>query len=194
MPSVALHTGRPWACPHRVAVCERIAMSLASFCSSQARRAPGRGRHYRRIPGTRSWLRKHWSCRVCTVNFWVPIVSLLVGGVIGALVYDFFIRNVLMASDECPEPDIETASTLGLQEALSPGSARAGPREGCEHSEVYCRATQAANSSDNLTVPKMTGYPIRDRFESASLRPIVQGFELKRIINLAQGAEEELIG
>jgi len=39
--------------------------------------------------------------------FWVPIVAPLVGGVIGAFVYDFFIRDVLVARGEQPDPEIE---------------------------------------------------------------------------------------
>jgi glycerol uptake facilitator protein len=39
--------------------------------------------------------------------FWVPIVGPLIGGVVGAIVYDFFIRDVLKARGEQPEPDVE---------------------------------------------------------------------------------------
>jgi glycerol uptake facilitator protein len=39
--------------------------------------------------------------------FWVPIVGPLVGGVIGALVYDLFIRDVLLARGVPPAPDVE---------------------------------------------------------------------------------------
>ena len=39
--------------------------------------------------------------------FWVPIIGPLIGGVVGALVYDFFIRDVLKAHGEQPEPDVE---------------------------------------------------------------------------------------
>jgi hypothetical protein len=38
---------------------------------------------------------------------WVPIVGPLVGGVIGAVVYDLFIRDVLLARGATPAPDVE---------------------------------------------------------------------------------------
>ena len=34
--------------------------------------------------------------------FWIPIVAPIVGGIIGALVYDFFISHVLRARGEPP--------------------------------------------------------------------------------------------
>jgi glycerol uptake facilitator protein len=40
--------------------------------------------------------------------FWVPIVGSLIGGVVGAIVYDLFIRDVLKARGEQPEPDVES--------------------------------------------------------------------------------------
>jgi len=39
--------------------------------------------------------------------WWLPIVAPIVGAVIGALVYDFFIHQGLMARGEPPSPDIE---------------------------------------------------------------------------------------
>jgi glycerol uptake facilitator protein len=39
--------------------------------------------------------------------FWVPIAGPLLGGVIGALVYDFGIRNVLIARGRPEAPDVE---------------------------------------------------------------------------------------
>jgi glycerol uptake facilitator protein len=39
---------------------------------------------------------------------WIPIVAPLVGGVIGAFVYDFLIRDVLLARGEPEEPGVET--------------------------------------------------------------------------------------
>jgi glycerol uptake facilitator protein len=40
--------------------------------------------------------------------FWIPIVGPLLGGLIGALIYDFFIRDVLKARGEPPDPEMET--------------------------------------------------------------------------------------
>lgn len=39
--------------------------------------------------------------------FWVPIVGPLIGGVLGAFVYDLFIRNVLTAREAPPVTDVE---------------------------------------------------------------------------------------
>ena len=39
--------------------------------------------------------------------FWIPIVGPFVGGLIGAFVYDFGIRDVLRARGETPAPDVE---------------------------------------------------------------------------------------
>jgi glycerol uptake facilitator protein len=46
--------------------------------------------------------------------FWIPIVGPLVGGAVGALVYDFFIRDVLIARGETPSPEVveQGADTL----------------------------------------------------------------------------------
>jgi glycerol uptake facilitator protein len=40
--------------------------------------------------------------------FWIPIIGPFLGGVIGALVYDFGIRSTLFARGETPPPDIES--------------------------------------------------------------------------------------
>ena len=40
--------------------------------------------------------------------WWLPIVAPIVGGIIGALVYDFFINHVLQARGEPPTEDVET--------------------------------------------------------------------------------------
>jgi glycerol uptake facilitator protein len=40
--------------------------------------------------------------------FWIPIVAPIVGGIIGAFVYDFFISHVLMALGEPPTTEVET--------------------------------------------------------------------------------------
>ncbi len=42
-----------------------------------------------------------------TAYFWVPIVGPLVGGVIGAYIYDFFIFDILKARGEQAEPGVE---------------------------------------------------------------------------------------
>jgi hypothetical protein len=39
--------------------------------------------------------------------FWIPIVGPVIGSVVGAIVYDFFIRDVLKARGEQPEQDVE---------------------------------------------------------------------------------------
>lgn len=42
-----------------------------------------------------------------TAYFWIPIVGPLIGGGIGAYVYDFFIRDVLGARGAEPSPEVE---------------------------------------------------------------------------------------
>ena len=56
------------------------------------------------------------------VNFymWVPIVGPLIGGVLGAYVYDFAVRNVLIARGAEPDPEIEEAAETAIDE---PGGA-----------------------------------------------------------------------
>jgi glycerol uptake facilitator protein len=59
------------------------------------------------FPGDGDWFSNYW---------WIPIVGPLVGGVIGVLIYDFFIGHVLTArqapeSEATPEPDQAPAST-----------------------------------------------------------------------------------
>lgn len=46
--------------------------------------------------------------------FWIPIVGPLVGGAVGALIYDFGIRHVLIARGATPDPEVaeEGADTL----------------------------------------------------------------------------------
>jgi glycerol uptake facilitator protein len=39
--------------------------------------------------------------------FWVPIVGPFIGGVLGAVVYDLFVGDVLRARKEPPAPDVE---------------------------------------------------------------------------------------
>jgi glycerol uptake facilitator protein len=52
--------------------------------------------------------------------FWIPIVGPLVGAAIGALVYDFGIRNVLIARGATP--DVEVVET-GADTLDEPGGA-----------------------------------------------------------------------
>jgi len=39
--------------------------------------------------------------------FWIPIVGPFIGGVVGAVLYDLFIHDVLIARGETPPPDVE---------------------------------------------------------------------------------------
>jgi glycerol uptake facilitator protein len=55
--------------------------------------------------------------------FWVPIVGPLVGGVIGVLVYDWFIGDVLHARDRLARPAPEPGRT---REPGQPEPGRAG--------------------------------------------------------------------
>ena len=56
------------------------------------------------------------------VNFytWVPIVGPLIGGVLGAYVYDYAVRDVLIARGAEPDPEIEEAAETAIDE---PGGA-----------------------------------------------------------------------
>ena len=51
--------------------------------------------------------------------FWVPIVAPLVGGVMGAFVYDFFIREVLVARGEQPDREIEPRGETDVEKVSS---------------------------------------------------------------------------
>jgi glycerol uptake facilitator protein len=50
--------------------------------------------------GTVAFPGAHW-------YFWVPIVGPLIGGVIGAVVYDLFVGDVLRARGAPPAPDVD---------------------------------------------------------------------------------------
>ena len=52
--------------------------------------------------------------------FWIPIVGPILGGVIGAFVYDGMIRNVLLARGATPDPEIAEQGADALDE---PGGA-----------------------------------------------------------------------
>ncbi|HET7478802.1 MAG TPA: MIP family channel protein [Rubrobacteraceae bacterium] len=60
-------------------------------------------------PRVFAWLAGWGDVALPGVNyyFWVPIVGPLIGGVVGAFVYDLFIRDVLTARGEHAEPDVE---------------------------------------------------------------------------------------
>ena len=42
-------------------------------------------------------------------HFWVPIIGPLIGGVIGAVLYDLFVGDTLRAPREPPAPDVEAS-------------------------------------------------------------------------------------
>ena len=54
--------------------------------------------------------------------FWIPIVGPLVGAVVGACIYDFAIRSVLIARGATPDPEMEEKGADSLDE---PGGANA---------------------------------------------------------------------
>jgi glycerol uptake facilitator protein len=60
--------------------------------------------------------------------FWIPIVGPLVGAAVGALVYDFAIRNVLIARGAKPDPEVAEEGADALDQ---PG--------GAEHAQVRRR-------------------------------------------------------
>jgi glycerol uptake facilitator protein len=61
--------------------------------------------------------------------WWVPIVGPLVGGVVGAVVYDLFIRDVLVARGAPPAPDVEArGETVEEEPAGSPSDTEARGR------------------------------------------------------------------
>lgn len=62
-----------------------------------------------------------------SIYFWVPIVGPLVGGVLGALIYDFFIGNVLKARGEQPEEDLEPRGRTDIDKGGA-GEADVEPR------------------------------------------------------------------
>jgi glycerol uptake facilitator protein len=57
---------------------------------------------------------------------WVPIIGPLVGGVVGAVVYDLFIRDVLRARGVPPAPDVEArGETVEEEPTGAPSDAKA---------------------------------------------------------------------
>jgi glycerol uptake facilitator protein len=55
--------------------------------------------------------------------FWVPIVGPVVGGVLGAFVYDLFIHDVLRARGAAPAPDVEVEGRT-VKEQVAPALER----------------------------------------------------------------------
>jgi glycerol uptake facilitator protein len=53
---------------------------------------------------------------------WVPIIGPLVGGVVGAVVYDLFIRDVLVAGGVPPAADVEARGRTVEEEPAGPPS------------------------------------------------------------------------
>ena len=51
---------------------------------------------------------------------WVPIIGPLIGGVVGAIVYDLFIRDVLVARGAPPAPDVEATGETVEEEPAGP--------------------------------------------------------------------------
>ncbi len=52
--------------------------------------------------------------------FWIPIVGPLVGGAVGAVIYDVLIRNVLIARGVPPDPEMVEQGAETIEE---PGTA-----------------------------------------------------------------------
>jgi glycerol uptake facilitator protein len=52
----------------------------------------------------------------------VPIIGPLVGGVVGAIVYDLFIRDVLVARDAPPAPHVKASGETVEEEPAGPAS------------------------------------------------------------------------
>jgi glycerol uptake facilitator protein len=48
--------------------------------------------------------------------FWIPIVGPLIGGAIGAYVYDLLIRDTLIARGATPDPEIEEEASTDVEE------------------------------------------------------------------------------
>jgi glycerol uptake facilitator protein len=53
--------------------------------------------------------------------FWIPIVGPLMGGAIGAYVYDFFIRDTLVATGKTPAPVEMHGETVELEDQVGAG-------------------------------------------------------------------------
>jgi glycerol uptake facilitator protein len=53
---------------------------------------------------------------------WVPIVGPMIGGALGAYLYDYAVRDVLIARGAEPDPEIEEGAETAIDE---PGGAAA---------------------------------------------------------------------
>jgi glycerol uptake facilitator protein len=52
--------------------------------------------------------------------WWLPIVAPIVGGIIGAIVYDVFINQGLIARGEPEAPDIEVKGRVAEERPVDP--------------------------------------------------------------------------
>jgi glycerol uptake facilitator protein len=52
--------------------------------------------------------------------FWVPIVGPLIGGALGAYLYDVMIRDTLLARGAVPDPEIEEEGSTDVEEPATP--------------------------------------------------------------------------
>jgi glycerol uptake facilitator protein len=59
--------------------------------------------------------------------WWIPVVAPIVGGIIGALAYDFFIHHGLMARGAVPAPDVEERGRV-VEETPAAGATQAEAR------------------------------------------------------------------
>ena len=72
-------------------------------------------------PRVVAWLAGWGQVALPGVNnyFWVPIVGPLIGGVIGAFIYDLFINDVLKARGESPATDVEVEGRTVKEKPVS---------------------------------------------------------------------------
>jgi glycerol uptake facilitator protein len=56
--------------------------------------------------------------------FWIPIVAPIIGGIIAAFVYDVFIRDILIARGNVPEPGVVPEEGRVMRDAPTGGEAR----------------------------------------------------------------------
>jgi glycerol uptake facilitator protein len=81
-----------------------------------------------------------------TAYFWIPIVGPLIGGVIGVLVYDLFISDVLHArlkmAEEVTGPIPETRPIAGVEETATQTEGRVPETRMPDQSETHARRTR----------------------------------------------------